>query len=109
MERKKFYTKIDLVAEDWYVDANRPPVGKGYVRKDGSTGPRRKINIRGEENPINESTGEVQIIKWADRTEFCVQCSKPCKNKVEQINLHNGQIKCSCGLKYPIVNISTIS
>jgi hypothetical protein len=109
MERKQFYKKIDQLAEHWYVDANRPPKGVGYVRKDGSKGPRRKTNIRGEENPINESSGEVQIVKWAKKSEFCVQCSKPCQGKVEEINLKKGQIKCSCGLKYPIVNISTIS
>jgi hypothetical protein len=109
MDRKKFYAKIDQVAEQWLIDANRPVRGLGYVRKDGTSGPRRKTNQRGEENPINESTGEVQIVKWADRCSFCVQCSRPCKNKVEEINLEKGQIKCSCGLKYPIVNISTIS
>ena len=102
MDRKKFYLKIDQLAEQWYVDANRPAAGKGYVRKDGSTGPRRKINIRGEENPINETSGEVQIVKWAKKSEFCTTCSKFCEDKVELINLEKAQIKCSCGIKFPI-------
>jgi hypothetical protein len=109
MERKQFYTIIDQLAEDWYIDANKPVKGYwGSSIHDKTTGPRRKTNYKGEENPINESSGEVQVLKWAERTQFCVQCSKPCKNKVEQINLENSQIKCSCGLKYPIANISTI-
>jgi hypothetical protein len=108
MDRKKFYKIIDDLTEQWYVDANAPVKGVWASKLHPKGDPRRKTNSKGLENPINESSGEVQIIKWAARTEFCVQCSKPCNNKVEQINLHNGQIKCSCGLKYPIVNISTI-
>lgn len=102
MERKKFYLKIDQLAENWFIDANKPPAGKGYVRKDGSKGPRRKTNIRGEENPINESSGEVHILKWAHQEQFCQNCCKVVKDRVEQIHLINKTIKCSCGLKYPI-------
>jgi hypothetical protein len=109
MDRKKFYKIIDDLTEGWYIDATPPLKGTWATKVNPKGGPRRKTNQKGEENEINETSGEVQVLKWADRTEFCVQCSKPCKNKVEQINLNNGQIKCSCGLKYPIVNISTIS
>jgi hypothetical protein len=102
MERKKFYIKIDQLAKDWYIDANKPVKGVGYVRKDGSKGPRRKTNLQGEENPINETSGEVQIMKWAHEEQFCQNCCKMVKDRVEQINLNNKTVKCSCGLKYPI-------
>jgi len=102
MERKKFYTKIDEVAKQWYVDANRPVKGEGYVRKDGRKGPGRKTNQKGEEYPINESSGEVQIIKWAHEEQFCQNCCKLVKDRIEQIHLINKTVKCSCGLKYPI-------
>jgi hypothetical protein len=102
MDRKKFYLKIDQLAEHWYIDANRPVAGVGYVRKDGTTGPRRKTNLKGEESPINESSGEVQIIRWAHSEQFCQNCCKLVKDRVEDINLEKKTIKCSCGLKYPI-------
>jgi hypothetical protein len=103
MERKKFYTIIDQYALDWYIDANKPVKGIwGSSIHDKTTGPRRKTNYKGEENPINETSGEVQILKWAKKAEFCTTCSKFCEDKVELINLEKCQIKCSCGIKFPI-------
>jgi hypothetical protein len=102
MERIRFYKKIDQLAEHWYIDANKPVKGVGYVRKDGSKGPRRKTNLKGEETPINETSGEVQVMKWAHEEQFCQNCCKMVKDRVEQINLNNKTVKCSCGLKYPI-------
>jgi len=105
MERKQFYTIIDQLAEDWYIDATSPVKGKwGSSIHGKNTGPRRKTNYQGEENPINETSGEVQVIRWAKKSEFCVQCSKFCEDKVELINLEKSQVKCSCGQKYPVIN-----
>jgi hypothetical protein len=109
MERKKFYTKIDQVAKEWYIDAN-PPVKGTWTSKLHQKGVvRRKTNQRGEENPINETSGEVQIMQWDKPEQMCIQCCKMVCDKREEINLRSGQIKCNCGLKYPIVNIETIS
>lgn len=102
MERKKFYSKIDEVAKQWYVDANPPIKGtwSSKIHKKGEV--RRKTNQKGEENPINESSGEVQVIQWAHQEQFCQNCCKLVKDRVEQIHLINKTVKCSCGLKYPI-------
>ena len=100
MERDKFYRKIDQLAEAWYIDANAPVKGRW-----SKTGPRRKTNQRGEEHEPNTTTGEVQVLKWACKQQMCLQCCKMVESKSEEINLHNGQVKCSCGLKYPVIDI----
>jgi hypothetical protein len=103
MEPKKFYTKIDQLAKDWYIDANRPVKGNwATTLHEKGTGPRKRTNQSGEVNEPNESSGEVQIIKWAHEEQFCQNCCKMVKDRVEQINLNNKTVKCNCGLKYPI-------
>jgi hypothetical protein len=109
MDRLHFYKKIDELTEGWYIDANTPIKGNWATKVNPKGGPRRKTNQKGEEHPINESSGEVQIIKWAASEQFCEICCKMVKNRVEDINLEKKTVKCSCGLKYPIVNNSTIS
>ena len=108
MERKKFYTVIDSLAEAWYIDANAPVKGVWASKRHPKGVPHRKTNSRGEEHEPNTSTGEVQVLKWACSEQMCLQCCKMVQNKVEEIHLPKRQIKCSCGLKYPIVNIETI-
>ena len=105
MEQKKFYTIIDGLTECWYIDANSPVKGTYKTTKSSKLGPRRKTNYRGEEHEPNTTTGEVQILKWAPRESMCIQCCKMAENKREEINLRNGQVKCSCGLKYPVIDI----
>ena len=106
MERKKFYTIIDQCAEDWYIDVNPPIKGKwGSAIHQKNSGPRRKTNYSGKENEPNTSTGEVQIMKWACKQQMCLQCCKMVEGKREEINLPKGQVKCSCGLKYPVIDI----
>lgn len=103
MERKQFYQKIDELAEDWYIDANRPVKGTwGSKLYPKGSGPRRKTNYKGEENPINTTSGEVQVVRWAHEEQFCQNCCKMVKDRVEDINLEKKVVKCSCGLKYPI-------
>jgi hypothetical protein len=103
MEKKQFYKKIDELTEHWYIDANKPVKGTFATTKHPKgQGPRRKTNAKGEENPINNSSGEVQIIRWAHCEQFCQNCCKMVENKIEEINLEKKIIKCSCGLKYPI-------
>lgn len=101
MEQKKFYTVIDQLAKEWYIDAN-PLVRGTWKNKDGQRGPRRKTNQKGEPNEINTSTGEVQIVSWQHQEQFCSRCSRFVENKVDLVNLGNATIKCSCGLKMPI-------
>lgn len=102
MERKKFFTKIDQVAKSWYVDANPPIKGTVKSKLHDKGVAHRKTNQKGEENPPNESSGEVQVMQWAHEEQFCQNCCKLVKGRVEQINLVNKTVKCSCGLKYPI-------
>lgn len=102
MDRKKFYLKIDQLAEQWYIDANAPIKGTWATKLHPKGGPRRKTNQKGEEHPINESSGEVQIVRWAHSEQFCQNCCKLVQNRVEDINLEKKTVKCSCGLKYPI-------
>lgn len=106
MERQKFYTIIDQCAEDWYIDATAPVKGKwGSAIHKKNSGPRKKTNYKGEENPINETSGEVHVLKWIKQEQMCLQCCKMVAGKTEDINLKNGQVKCSCGLKYPVIDI----
>jgi hypothetical protein len=103
MDKKEFYKKIDQLSEQWYVDANKPVKGNwGSSIHGKKTGPRRKTNFKGEENPINESSGEVQIIKWTPVKSFCERCCKVVEDRCEFIDLAEGRIKCEkCGAKYP--------
>lgn len=103
MEQKKFYRIIDLHADEWYIDANTPVRGT-WKNKDGQKGPRRKTNQKGEVNEINTTSGEVQVIHWAKPERMCVQCCHMVKDRIELINIKTCQVKCSCGMKYPLVD-----
>lgn len=108
MEFEKFCKHIDQLAESWTVDAN--DIVKGTYKKNGvATGPGRRVNVYGEEIALNQTVNRVQVIKWRAREEFCGVCSKFTENKSELINLEKGQIKCDCGLKYPIINVTTVT
>ena len=107
MEFEKFCQHINQLAESWTVDAN--DIVKGTYKKNGvSQGPGRRVNMYGKEIDANTTVNRVQVIKWRPREEFCRICSKFTENKFEMIDLEKGQIKCGCGLKYPIINITTI-
>ena len=108
MEQKKFYKIIDELTEQWYIDASPPVKGVWASKLHPKGTPHRKTNSKGQEYEINTTSGEVQILQWLKREQMCLQCCKMTCNKIEEINLKVGQIKCSCGLKYPIANISTI-
>ena len=105
MEQKKFYQIIDQYAEHWYIDANAPIKGVWASSRHPKGTPHRKTNSKGEEYEPNLTTGEVQVLKWQPREQMCLQCCKMTENKREEINLKNGQVKCSCGLKYPVIDV----
>ena len=105
MDKKQFYKKIDELTEEWYIDAT-PPIKGTWATKIHPKGiARRKTNQKGEENEINETSGEVQVIRWAKREQMCLECCKMVCGKVEEINLEKGRVKCSCGMKYPVINL----
>ena len=107
MEFNKFCQHIDQLAEAWTVDAN--DIVKGTYKKNGvSSGPGRRVNRYGEAIDANTTANRVQVIAWRPREEFCRICSKFTENRSELIDLERGQIKCGCGLKYPIINITTV-
>lgn len=105
MDKKKFYQIIDNTAAEWYIDATAPIKGTWATKLHPKGVVRRKTNQKGEENEINTSSGEVQIIKWQKREQMCLECCKMVCDKIEEINLEKGTVKCSCGLKYPVVNL----
>ncbi len=104
MEPKKFYNKLDQAAKEWYIDANEPVRGTYKTTKTDQLGPRRKTDHKGQTAKANTTSGQVQILKWACQEHICVQCCKMVSNQIEEINLRSGQVKCSCGLKYPIID-----
>lgn len=105
MDKNKFYKIIDELTEGWYIDATPPIKGTWATKIHPKGQPRRKTNQKGEEYEINTSSGEVQIIKWAKREQMCLECCKMVCDKAEEINLDKGTVKCSCGLKYPVINL----
>jgi hypothetical protein len=108
MERTKFYKIIDGLTEGWYIDAHEPVKGTWASKIHDKGVVRRKTNQRGEENEVNTTNGCVQILAWAKPSQMCVQCCKFVEDKREIINLKKSQISCSCGLKYPIINLETV-
>lgn len=102
MDRIHFYKKIDQFAAEWYIDAH-PPVKSNWSSPKHPKGvARRKTNSHGELEEVNQTSGEVQIMKWAHTEQFCQNCCKMVHNRVEDINLEKKVVKCNCGLKYPI-------
>lgn len=103
MDKKEFYKKIDELVVEWYIDAT-PPC-KGSYRNNKNLvplGPHRRTNQKGEPNPVNETTGEVQIMAWKPVESFCERCCKVVEDRLESIDLIVGRIKCEkCGAKYP--------
>jgi hypothetical protein len=103
MERSKFYQLIDQIADAWVIDANDILKGTYKTTKfPQGTGPRRRTLKSGEPVDVNESNGRVQILKYKPKISFCVNCIKPCEDKLELIDLRNLEVKClNCGCKYP--------
>lgn len=104
MEREKFYKIIDQYADDWIVDANSPIKGiyKNQLIKE-TTGPRRRINGKGEVLPANETNGCVQVLKYKHYNKSCPKCgNKPIQGLVEIINIRSRAVKIDdCGCRLP--------
>jgi NMD protein affecting ribosome stability and mRNA decay len=105
MEREKFYQIIDRIADDWLIDANSPIKGVFKNSKISEpTGPRRRINMHGEEIAPNETNGCVQIIKYRHWNLTCPQCGSVNKfGLVAVINLRKKSAhieECGCNLPY---------
>ena len=105
MDKNKFYKKIDELTEQWYIDASPPVKGVWASKLHPKGTPHRKTNSKGEEYEINTTSGEVQILQWIKREQMCLECCKMVCDKVEEINLEKGLVKCSCGMKYPVINL----
>jgi hypothetical protein len=96
MDKKKFEQVLDQVAEDWYIDSN-PPVRGTYTSDNHSpTGPRRRVNKRGEFMEQNISGGFPQVAKFRPIEEFCDICNKTVYNRTVTINLILKTKKCDC-------------